>query len=298
MLVLISLLGLARAEPVVAAARTLPIGTVIGPRDLYVADLPADFIPDQAIRDPELPIGLLVREQIERDDLLRPERFAPREAGVGLAALLPRGMRAVTVALPHPMPHLVADTLVDVARADRGCVVVQAASVLRVEPRLIQLAVTPEQVAGFVDLPPDAARIWVRNPIDLEEVGGMPSCFAPPAPALVRREGATVVQAPSGKAQARELLRGENAWLGELWLDPGGKVPTHRDETEEYLIVLAGSGTMTVDGKTYEVTPGTAVYMPAHAEVSYVNGSERLHVIQVFAGPAPAKKYDTWKPVP
>ena len=42
------------------AARTLPIGTVIGPRDLYVADLPADFIPDQAIRDPELPIGLLV----------------------------------------------------------------------------------------------------------------------------------------------------------------------------------------------------------------------------------------------
>lgn len=123
------------------------------------------------------------------------------------------------------------------------------------------------------------------------------AALAEPGAQLVQRDQAAIVQPASGKAQARKLLQGENAYLGELWLDPGGKVPVHRDETEEYLIVLEGSGTLTIDGKQHQVKPGTAVFMPAGAEVSYANGSERMHVIQVFAGPAPATKYDSWKPV-
>ena len=50
-----------------------------------------------------------------------------------------------------------------------------------------------------------------------------------------------------------------------------------------------------MDGKTYEITAGTTIYMPANATVSFQNGDQPLVAIQVFAGPGPAAKYDTWK---
>jgi mannose-6-phosphate isomerase-like protein (cupin superfamily) len=51
---------------------------------------------------------------------------------------------------------------------------------------------------------------------------------------------------------------------------------------------------MTIDGKTTTVGPGTMVYMPANAEVSFKNGPDPLVALQVFAGPASAKKYVKW----
>ncbi len=106
---------------------------------------------------------------------------------------------------------------------------------------------------------------------------------------------AEVRTAASGKASIRFLALGENAFIGRLELAPGAKVPQHRDATEEYLHILEGSGVITIDGQAYDVGPGATVYMPANAEVSYQNGPATLVAIQVFAGPAPAKKYDAWK---
>ncbi|MCA9681883.1 MAG: cupin domain-containing protein [Myxococcales bacterium] len=99
---------------------------------------------------------------------------------------------------------------------------------------------------------------------------------------------------PNGKGSITHLARGQNAYLGMLRMAGGGAVPTHRDPTEEYIHVLAGGGTMIIDGVSYEVTTGTTVYMPADAEVSFQNGPEELVAIQVFAGPEPAAKYETW----
>ncbi|MCB9693627.1 MAG: cupin domain-containing protein [Alphaproteobacteria bacterium] len=120
----------------------------------------------------------------------------------------------------------------------------------------------------------------------------------PPAAtaAVVASAAQPVVEAPSGKARARALLAGQNAWFGELWLEPDAKVPEHRDSTEEYLLVLEGSGKLVIDGVHHDVAPGTAILMPANAAVSYTNGPARFHAVQVFAGPEPAKKYTTWKP--
>ena len=99
---------------------------------------------------------------------------------------------------------------------------------------------------------------------------------------------------PSQKAKITHLAEGQNAYVGKLWLAPGGKVPLHRDPTEEYLYVVSGGGELTMDGKTYTLKTGHAVYMPAGAEVTFQNGPEPLVVIQVFAGPDSAKKYGKW----
>ncbi len=100
--------------------------------------------------------------------------------------------------------------------------------------------------------------------------------------------------APSGKARVTELARGNNAFLARLEMNPGGKVPKHRDPTEEYIHVLAGGGTLTIDGKAHKIGPGSTVFMPAGAEVHFDGDDTALSAIQVFAGPGPADKYKTW----
>ena len=92
------------------------------------------------------------------------------------------------------------------------------------------------------------------------------------------------------------LARGEEAFLARLEMPAGGKVPLHRDATEEYIHVLEGGGTITVDGAAHEITAGDTVYMPANAEVTFQGGDTPLVAIQVFAGPEPAAKYGGWTP--
>ncbi len=116
------------------------------------------------------------------------------------------------------------------------------------------------------------------------------------AATVIALEAAERRTAPNGKATITHLARGENAYLGRLEMEGGGAVPTHRDPTEECIHVLEGGGLMRIDGVEHEISAGTTIYMPADAEVSYTNGPERLVAIQVFAGPAPAAKYEAWKP--
>ena len=101
--------------------------------------------------------------------------------------------------------------------------------------------------------------------------------------------------AASGKANVKLLARGDNAFVGRLELAPGAKVPEHRDATEEYIHVLEGKGVITIDGVQHEIGPGATVFMPANALVTYQNGDAKMVALQVFAGPAPAAKYDKWK---
>ena len=47
-------------------------------------------------------------------------------------------------------------------------------------------------------------------------------------------------------------------------------------------------------GVRFEIAAGSTVFMPAGAVVSYQNGDAPMRALQVFAGPAPAAKYDAW----
>ena len=101
--------------------------------------------------------------------------------------------------------------------------------------------------------------------------------------------------APSNKANIRVLAMGTKAFVGHLRMDPGASVPEHRDVSEEYVYVLQGTGTITIDGKAQTIAPGTTIYMPANAKVSYQNGPKEMVALQIFTGTESAKKYDAWK---
>lgn len=133
-------------------------------------------------------------------------------------------------------------------------------------------ALTALTVSGLAAAPAPAGKVTAAGQEESRSVGG-------------------------GKARIDILARGQNAFVGRLTLRGGAAVPEHRDATEEYIHVLEGTGTLTMDGKAYEVGPGSTIYMPAKAQVSYVNGPKTMVAIQVFAGPEPAAKYDGWKPI-
>jgi quercetin dioxygenase-like cupin family protein len=119
---------------------------------------------------------------------------------------------------------------------------------------------------------------------------------AGPAASVVALAEAERRSPPGSPASIALLARGDRAFLGLLRLPGGGAVPEHQDASEEYIYVLEGSGTLTIDGTEYELSPGSAVFMPSGATVTYTNGDEELVALQVFAGPESAAKYDRWEP--
>jgi quercetin dioxygenase-like cupin family protein len=138
--------------------------------------------------------------------------------------------------------------------------------------------------------------IAVAQPIKAQESskGAVPAALLKAT--VLDIEATEVREVPSGKASIRILGKGHEAFLGILTMAGGGKVPEHRDTSEEYIHVLKGSGTIFVDDKPYALKPGSTVFMPKEAKVRYENGPEELMAIQVFAGPESARKYDAWKP--
>lgn len=116
----------------------------------------------------------------------------------------------------------------------------------------------------------------------------------PVAPATVTQQAGLDRRMLEGTAQVRTMAQGHNAWLGVLHLSPAAKVPLHRDLSEEYLFVLEGGGTLWIDGEEHALAQGSAVFMPAGAEVRFENGPDPTTVIQVFAGPESAEKYASW----
>ena len=85
--------------------------------------------------------------------------------------------------------------------------------------------------------------------------------------------------------------------LARLEMDAGAAVPEHADADEEYIVVLEGRGVITIDGVQTEIGPGSTVFMPAGATVSYQNGDAPMIALQIFAGPASAAKYERWTPI-
>ncbi len=99
----------------------------------------------------------------------------------------------------------------------------------------------------------------------------------------------------NGNAEIATLARGQEAFIGRLTMAAGGAVGEHQDATEEYIHVLSGDGTLTIDGVAHELTAGSTAFMPAGATVTYQNGAQELVALQVFAGPESADKYQKWE---
>ena len=100
-----------------------------------------------------------------------------------------------------------------------------------------------------------------------------------------------------GTARVQTLVQGGNAWVGTLVLEPEAEVPLHSDPTEEYIVVTEGGGTLWINGEQHILVRGSAAFMPAGAKVRFRNGARPTKVLQLFAGPRSATKYERWKPL-
>ncbi|MEQ1502227.1 MAG: Flp pilus assembly protein CpaB [Myxococcota bacterium] len=86
-----------RTTTVPVLIRTVGVGTVLGPSDLSLMEIELVYVPRTALRDPLAITGRTVSERMLVGDYVRTERLADPEAGSGLTALIPPGMRALTV---------------------------------------------------------------------------------------------------------------------------------------------------------------------------------------------------------
>lgn len=86
----------APTTPIVAAAKDLGLGTLLKAEDIKMIDWPGD-VPPQAIRKPEDAIGRGIVGNMVAGEPILESRLAMRGAGAGMAAMIPKGMRAMAV---------------------------------------------------------------------------------------------------------------------------------------------------------------------------------------------------------
>jgi pilus assembly protein CpaB len=82
---------------IVVAAMDLPLATRLRPEQLRMADWPVTAMPPGAIRDVKDAVDHILTSRVLEGEPLLPGKLAARDAGNGLAALIPANMRAIAV---------------------------------------------------------------------------------------------------------------------------------------------------------------------------------------------------------
>ena len=180
---------------VIVAAHDLAQGRTITAEDLAPIELPPDYVPSAVLRDAAEAVGRVPRERILVREFIREERLADPEAGVGLNAIIPRGMRAISVNINGGSavsgflnPGNYVDVLVTVIGTDgretETNTLLQAITVLAVNARMgvggttgeaaervkpsVTLAVTPEQAEKLTHAVAEGnVTLTLRNDIDV-----------------------------------------------------------------------------------------------------------------------------------
>ncbi len=99
-------------------------------------------------------------------------------------------------------------------------------------------------------------------------------------------EGAGDVQ--SGNLTWRTLISGDRTPSDQLTLGvadfpPHGTLNVHRHEPAEFYFGLAGEGTVLVNGESFRIAQGIAVFIPGHADHGIVAGDQGLSIAYGFA---------------
>ncbi|MBW2254117.1 MAG: Flp pilus assembly protein CpaB [Deltaproteobacteria bacterium] len=81
----------------IVAARDLYQGITITEEDLFAVEIPPDYLHEDVYQSPEHVVGRIPRERILANEFIREERLADADEGIGLNAIIPRGMRAVSI---------------------------------------------------------------------------------------------------------------------------------------------------------------------------------------------------------
>jgi pilus assembly protein CpaB len=195
--------------PVVVASAAIARGRMISEADLTTRDWPTEMVPDGALTDPEQAVERAAIVPITSGEPLLETKLADRDAGRGLAALIPKGMRAYTIQATRVASNVAGFILpgnrVDVLLTLRGCrddgtgggsttTLLQAVEILAVDQNLdapadnkvnpselrsVTLLVTPDQ-AAVLDLGQSVGTLTLslRNPQDSEDAFPRPATLA------------------------------------------------------------------------------------------------------------------------
>ena len=108
---------------------------------------------------------------------------------------------------------------------------------------------------------------------------------------IIHRNDANILHTPHG-SEIRPLIDRTTSpitqcSLAEETLPPGKAVtPHHHEVLEEIYYILSGSGVMTIDAESHEVSAGDAIYIPKHHRHTLTNtGNEDMKILLV-CGPA------------
>jgi pilus assembly protein CpaB len=206
---------------VVVAAVDLPLAARLKIEDLKVIEWPSDHVPPGAITDPKELVGRVLISRVLAQQPLMPGMLAAKNAGSGLAALIPSNMRAIAVRVDDVVGvagFIHADDRVDVLVTMRQNfqggesttkVFLQNIKVLAVGQEVdngdkSRLHATPATVATLLVSPQDAERLvlaqmegrimltlrsWTDSqPVDTN--GANPSGLIGGAPVAVKDNGA------------------------------------------------------------------------------------------------------------
>src|SRR4051812_8879028 len=92
------------------------------------------------------------------------------------------------------------------------------------------------------------------------------------------------LQADRSRSYA-EFLRRPGLSVGIYHLPVGGTDPQHPHAADEIYVVLAGSATLEVEGERLDVEPGRVISVDVGADHRFVDVTEDLQVLVVFAPP-------------
>ena len=82
-----------------------------------------------------------------------------------------------------------------------------------------------------------------------------------------------------------EFLRRPGVSMGIYHRPAGGKDPQHPHAADEVYVVLAGRAALEVEGERFHVGPGKVVSVDVGADHRFVDVTEDLQVLVVFAPP-------------
>lgn len=93
--------------------------------------------------------------------------------------------------------------------------------------------------------------------------------------------------ADHGDATYREVLRVPALSLGLFAVGPGHVDTQSPHAVDEVYVVVAGRAVLEVDGDRTPVQAGSVAYVPPHVPHRFVDVTEDLRVVMVFAPPEP-----------
>ncbi len=183
---------------VMVAAHDIWQGKTIEDTDLQLLEMPPAYVPESVLRTTDQVVGRVPRERILAREFIRDERLADPAAGVGLNAIIPRGMRAMSINISDGSsvsgflnPGNYVDVLVTImgeeGREAETVTLLQAVTVLAVNTRLgdesggegsqkagkpmVTLAITPDLAEKLTHaLAQGSVTLTLRNDIDVTHV--------------------------------------------------------------------------------------------------------------------------------